>query len=282
MEDIRQLEKVVDYTKGNRLIIAADSNARSKMWHDSITNQRGNILEFLSCNDFYVVNEATETPTFQSNRGSSCIDLTITNSRLVRYISDWTCGEEAICSDNSIVNFKTASVNNGKGKMNYVGVRYITNQDYKNFDTNLAANFIPTFNCIKKTNPNKPDKELQGKVKQYNAEDLIHDCFFCVTAACNTSFRISKGSKLKTKRIVPWWNDELKILRKKVNALRRQYQRTLNNEDLRCERKILYNEGKRQYQSNLQEQRFKSWQKYCSSTEESTLVMQFIKVLPGN
>ena len=52
-------------------------------------------------------------------------------------------------------------------------------------------------------------------VKQYNTEDLVHDCFSCVTAACNTAFRISKRRKLKTKRTVPWWNDELKILRKK-------------------------------------------------------------------
>jgi hypothetical protein len=50
-EDIRQLEKVMDDTKGNGLIITADSNARSKMWHDTITNQRGKILEeFLICN----------------------------------------------------------------------------------------------------------------------------------------------------------------------------------------------------------------------------------------
>jgi len=53
------------YTKGNGLIIAVDSNARSKMWHDTVTNQRGKILEeFIICNDLYVLNETTETPTF--------------------------------------------------------------------------------------------------------------------------------------------------------------------------------------------------------------------------
>ena len=66
---------------------------------------------------------------------------------------------------------------------------------------------------------------------------------------------------------MPWWNDELKILRKKVNALRRRYQRTLSNEDLRRERKAQYNEGK--YQLKLKDEKFKSWQKYCSSIEES-------------
>ena len=61
-EGIRQLEKVMDYTKGNGLITAVDSNARSKMWQDNITNQRGKILEkILIRNDLYVLNEATET-----------------------------------------------------------------------------------------------------------------------------------------------------------------------------------------------------------------------------
>jgi len=56
------------------------------MWH-YITNQRGKILEEIliyKYNDLYVLNESNEVPTFQSNRGSSRIDLTITNSKLVR------------------------------------------------------------------------------------------------------------------------------------------------------------------------------------------------------
>jgi len=35
----------MDYTKGNGLIIALDSNAKSKMWPDTITNQRGKTPE---------------------------------------------------------------------------------------------------------------------------------------------------------------------------------------------------------------------------------------------
>ena len=86
-------------------------------------NQRGKTLEeFLICNDLYVLNEATETPKLQSNRESSHIDLTIANSRLVRFVSDWICGEEKSGSDHNIVNFKISSIHNGKGKMNYMGV----------------------------------------------------------------------------------------------------------------------------------------------------------------
>jgi len=68
------------------------------------------------------------------------------------------------------------------------------------FDTSLATNFIFTFNFTNKTDANKLDEELQGNVNQYNTEDLIHDCFSCVTAACNTAFRISKCRKLKARK----------------------------------------------------------------------------------
>ena len=189
-KDIRQLEKVMDYTKGNGLIIAMDRNAGSKMWHNTVNKQCRKILEeFIICNELYVLNEATETPTFQSNRLRSRIDLTITNSRQVRFVSDWICGEEESCSDHNNVNFKLASENNGKGKINHMGVCYITNQeDYKKFDTSIATNFISTFNYTNKMDANKLDEELQGKINQYNTEDLIHDRFSCVTAACNTAF----------------------------------------------------------------------------------------------
>ena len=87
----------------------------------------------------------------------------------MRFVFDWICRQEESCSDHNIVNFKIASVNKGKGKMNHMGVRYITNQeDYKKFDTSLATNFISTFNCTNKTDANKLYEELQGKVNQYN------------------------------------------------------------------------------------------------------------------
>ena len=70
--------------------------------------------------------------------------------------------------------------------MNYMGVRYIANQeDYKKFDTNLATNCISTFNCINKMDANILNQELRGKIKPYNTENLIKDCFSCVTTACN-------------------------------------------------------------------------------------------------
>jgi hypothetical protein len=49
----------------------------------------------------------------------------------------------------------------------------------------------------------------------------------------------------------PWWTDALTTLRKRTNALRRRYQRMLNNEEIRENRKNQYFEGERKYQATI-------------------------------
>ena len=61
----------------------------------------------------------------------------------------------------------------------------------------------------------------------------------------------------------------IKNLAEKCESLKTKISTTLSNEDLRSERNVQYSEGKRQYQLKLKDEKFKSWQKYCSSTEES-------------
>jgi len=55
---------------------------------------------------------------------------------------------------------------------------------------------------------------------------------------CRPAFKlINIQSKTKQKKSGPWWTDSLTIMRKRINALRRLYQRTINNEELRKSRK---------------------------------------------
>jgi len=38
---LQTIEQVIEFTKRKKLIIAIDSNARSTIWHDTTTNNRG-------------------------------------------------------------------------------------------------------------------------------------------------------------------------------------------------------------------------------------------------
>jgi hypothetical protein len=58
--NIRETEQILNYSKGQGLLIAADSNARSKTQYDTITNQKGKVLEdFLTIYNLYIVKERT-------------------------------------------------------------------------------------------------------------------------------------------------------------------------------------------------------------------------------
>jgi len=65
---------------------------------------------------------------------------------------------------------------------------------------------------------------------------------------------------------VPWWTEELTVMRKSINALRRIFQRTINKSDLTESRKTQYHEGKLQYQAAITREKFKSWKEYCNLT----------------
>jgi len=70
-----------------------------------------------------------------------------------------------------------------------------------------------------------------------------------------------------TKPAVPWWTEELTVLRKRTNALRRSYQRTTNNENLRQDRKEMYFDGRREYEGKMQEAKLKSWKTFCTISD---------------
>ena len=63
--------------------------------------------EFIITRDLFIINEANDTPTFETNRGHSWIDLTICNNILAQKTWEWTCGEEESCADHKIIFFLT-------------------------------------------------------------------------------------------------------------------------------------------------------------------------------
>ena len=83
-----------------------DTNSRSTTWHDIQTNPRGKALrEFLNYHQLHIINEDSARTTFQSSRGSSNIDLTVTNNNMLADIEDWEIMEEESCSDHNITKY---------------------------------------------------------------------------------------------------------------------------------------------------------------------------------
>jgi hypothetical protein len=153
------------------------------------------------------------------------------------------------CSDHKILTFNLGMVRQNKPVNNTdcVGLRYITkNEGFGRFEAILASNMMTKFDCEnKKEGLEKLDRELCDKMNFYeDVDELADSAFCCITAACNTAVKVSRGAKRLVKATVSWWTEELTVLRKRANALWRRYQRTADDENIRQERKEKYFYGR--------------------------------------
>jgi len=87
-----------------------------------------------------------------------------------------------------------------------------------------------------------------------------------------------KGTQHKS---VPWWTQRLAILRKKVNAQRRRYQRTKGDTVLREQRKEQYLTTKAEYTATIRKERVTSWKEYCTMTSATNPWNEIYKLAAG-
>ena len=68
------------------------------------------------------------------------------------------------------------------------------------------------------------DNTLANTVMSWDdIEKTVDEFYEDLTTACNETFRTQPAHKTAmTNRLVPWWNEELTILRKRLDALRRR------------------------------------------------------------
>ena len=124
--NMAKVDEIIQISKGSSILIAMDSNARSKVWHDNQTNSRGKKLkQILTSRDLHIMYEESERTTFQSRRGSSKIDLTVINNPLLQNFHDWEISEDERCSDHNIIKFKLGHETKQVTQHNHQGLRYI-------------------------------------------------------------------------------------------------------------------------------------------------------------
>ena len=83
-----------------------------------------------------------------------------------------------------------------------------------------------------------------------------------------------------TNKSVPWWRDELTVMRKRTNALRR-YQRTRKHEGLKEQRKTVYLAEKTWYEATIKREKIRSWKEYCNLTSSSNPWNEVCKLAAG-
>jgi ribonuclease HI len=269
---IAKIEEILKLSTGTGIIIGIDSNSRSQAWHDKQTNARGRTLEeYLSSRDLNIMNEESELTTYQSTRGRSNIDVTITNNSLLKILTDWQISTDDSLSDHNIIKFNIGQCNYGI-QYKYTGTRYITTEEtFRKFDDNLKEGIAKEFEMQNKDDFETQDDILAKYIQDTDdIEQAVGKLQTAITTSCKKSFKTRWNTNKMTKqKSVPWWTAELTIKRKRLNALRRLYQRTKNNEELRNHRKKVYYEERKEYQTTIKKEKIKSWKEYCNLTSHT-------------
>jgi hypothetical protein len=102
---ISEIDKILEFTLGKRVIICGDFNCRSNTWFDRINDARSQTIEeFITTNNLILENQPNNLPTFQSPRGESNIDLTIVSALPAVNINNWKT-TNATSSDHNLITF---------------------------------------------------------------------------------------------------------------------------------------------------------------------------------
>ncbi|XP_011646061.1 uncharacterized protein LOC105432796 [Pogonomyrmex barbatus] len=194
-----------------RVIVAGDFNARSTSWRDTITNDRGTLLErWLDSMGLVVANNSSR-PTCERDQGKSIVDLTLVSGRMVRDGFTWR-----LMSD--LVSFSDH--------------RYMRWQ---------FGRFEPRkFNTLvrKGWNPDKvdPDKFMDEYLRCADvlcdrtslANDFSHSLTRLLSRVCDLSMPRSRQVHI---RRAYWWNEEIAELRRLCIQTRRKLTRARRRKD---------------------------------------------------
>ena len=124
---------------------------------------------------------------------------------------------------------------------NKQGIRYRVKEDkYHELDRKLVQETLKIFKNISyKGSLEEIGMNVSTIASQENDLERFVETFTeALQSACRKTFKtISTENKIKNKKSVPWWTDIFTIIRKRIKALRRLYQRTGNNEERRESRK---------------------------------------------
>lgn len=112
---LRYMERVVEAAESVPLLVAADANTTSPMWHSKRSRNderamRGREwMETILRHQLVVLNEPTDAYTFSSSMGQSDIDLTLPNQACMRFECKWRVREDWGTGDHNPITIEMRS-----------------------------------------------------------------------------------------------------------------------------------------------------------------------------
>lgn len=221
------------------VIVMADINAKSTLWHSGRTDERGREMEGL-INEMQldVINKPYQAPTYQNRAGAATnIDVTLANSRVAE-IEDWRVEEHATCSDHNLIH------------MTLLG-----------HPTNVVIDGSLIKYNLRKANWEtlKHEIRIQPPIRNSDANNMAKELVRKIQKAVDVSIPKIRNTKIHINNKP--WSEELTNLRRRVRVLRRVYQRTVDPH-LKQQNLNAYRQKKVEYTNKIFETKINCWGKF--------------------
>ena len=243
---LAKLERIINSFQCEKLLITMDANAKSGLWFDKITDEKGILLEeFVYENNLVILNKPNNPPTFMSGSGSSNIDITLATENFIRHVKSWKVDCSCTTSDHNLIILEL-EVGSKVSRSWKADLGYNTKKaDWNKFGSFVERNFDDEVINLLCTLP--ADKA----VSLFNKK--LDDC-------CKNSI----PKRRMCEKTVPWWNLQLTNMRKKVMAAKKQLIRAmrLHLDNVYNEYASEYKKLRNEYVSQIRKQKKETWQKF--------------------
>ena len=239
---LRQITDIANTNEQSQIIITADANAKSELWHSGSRDERGESLEELIQElQLEIVNQPGQPPTFHNRAGAqSNIDVTLTNGRGYPKVHNWRVLDNTTTSDHNLICFELCDrSDSAQATPTQMPIKYNLNK----------ANWDLLRNVFNPPDPIQPGQDINAYTKDLTKR---------IQTAMRRTIPIKKTRTRVTNNA---WTDELTILRAETRKARKRYQRTFVHDD---RQRLLqtYRDKKLQYQQLLFQTKITSWQRF--------------------
>jgi hypothetical protein len=138
-----------------------------------------------------------------------------------------------------------------------MGQRFIVNaENMEKYRVNIRRTVT---NMIRKRSKENREDDLDERIlKENNTAQQIEDFSEAMRLACEQLFKTNKAPREPQKhKSVPWWTQELTVMRKTTNTKRRKYQRTRDKAEQREENKMTYFDQKSKEAATIKREKTK-------------------------
>lgn len=236
--------------QGIALVLAMDSNAHSAIWGSPESNRRGEEMEDIIAEKDLKVHNVGQTPTFQTTRAESIIDVVLTNHHVNDNLNltEWRVDtSRPSFSDHRYINFTLGS--------------YVPTENwFRNLKRANWGVFKAMFNI-----ESSPNVEQDGSNIDACAEWLESMTEKALEAACPLR-------RAMPRRPNSWWTEELTERKQKL----RHFENVKRNSPANLER---YKKEWRDYRKAIDKAKKDSWKRFCSDAESAKDVSSILKML---